>query len=492
MDLGQALSVARRRWLVLVAFVVVGLGAGLAHTELSTPRYQASTSVFFSLSRGQTVGELAQGSTYLQGLVQSYADVTTSGIVLGPVIQDLDLQVTPAQLAGGVTATPRRNTSILDIRVTDDSPQGAARLADALANQLSDAVATLSPSSSARAPAVTISTISPAAIPTRPSAPRLPVDLGIGFAAGLLLGIAVIVLADVVVSPVGTRRAAAAAAGAPVLASIARDRKRGRPLPVVSDPHLPRAESFWMLRTTVESQSPADGPLCLVVASALPGEGRTGTAVNLAIAMAHTAHQVLLVDADLRRPAVAGLLGLDEAEGLSTVLTGVSSLEEAIRTWTSPEPAGGFPRLGRDLRVDPDQGLASGHGETSLAVLPAGPPPTSPSELLASEVMDKVLDTVRNRYDIILIDTPALLRVADGAVLAAHADGALLVVDSRRSRQKRLVEAVDRLQLAGAPILGVVLNRTRAERAGGYRRRRGPLHGRPRRAAGRFRPTRAD
>jgi capsular exopolysaccharide synthesis family protein len=203
-----------------------------------------------------------------------------------------------------------------------------------------------------------------------------------------------------------------------------------------------------MLRTNIDAQRrSADAPICLVVVSALPGEGRTSIAVNLAIAMSHTAHRVLLIDADLRNPAVAGRLGVDVTDGLSSVLRGVSSLEEAVYTWVSPDPS-----------------------RSSFAVLPTDPVLTNPSELIASEALDKLLDMVRQRYDIVILDSPPLLRTADGAVLAARSDGALLVVDSR-TRQRQLAEVVDRLRLAGTSIIGVVLNRTSRRRTG-YRRPR--------------------
>jgi polysaccharide biosynthesis transport protein len=460
MDLGHLLSLARRRWWILAACTAAGVALGVAYTELTPPTYRSTTSLFFSLNRTQTVGELAQGSTYLQGLAQSYAEVATSRLVLGPVTDELDIGMSTTELARLVKAEPRPDTAILDIEVSYDSPEGAARLADAVGAELTRAVAVLTPRTSASGASVTVSTISLAAVPTRPAAPRPAVDLGVGLAAGLLLGVAVTALAEAMASPVGTRKAAEAATDAPVLASIGRGRRRDQ-LPVVTDPRSPRAESFWMLRTNIEARRPADGPMCLVVVSALPAEGRTSTAVNLAIAMSHTAHRVLLVDADLRSPAVAGLLSVDPTDGLSSVLHGVSSLEEAVHTWVSPD-----------------------EGRSSFAVLPTGPVLKNPSELIASEAMDKLLDMVRQRYDIVILDSPPLLRVADGAVLAARADGALLVVNGRRTRQKQLTEAVDRLWLAGASIIGVVLNHARTRRTGSYRRPRWPRR-RPRRAAGR-------
>ena len=444
MDLGTILSVARRRWLVLFLALLIGLGLGVARTETTTPTYTSSTAVFFSLTRSTTVGELAQGSTYLQGLVQSYANVATSGLVLIPIADRLGIPGANP-LARKVTARPRPNTAILDITVTDSRNQRAAQIADAVATQLTTVVATLSPRASAKVATITVTPISPASVPKSPSAPNGKLNLAIGLVFGIILGVGATVALEVLTAPVTSRESAAAAAGAAVLAMIPYDRRRKRPTLVIREPRSPRAEAFWMLRTNLQLHQPTGESMCLVVTSGKRGEGRTSVAVNLAIAMSHTAHRVLLMDADLRRPAIARMLGLPSTEGVSTVLSGETDLAQALQIWPGLGPA--------DNRLD---------------VLPAGPIPASPSELFASNRADKLLEVLRHRYDVVVIDTPPLLEVADGAVLAAKGDGALLIADSRRTRSKQLAEAVTRLRLAGAVIRGVALNRARPERSGPY------------------------
>ena len=459
MNLGRGLSALRRRWVVLLVFVLAGAALGAYRSARTEPTYQSTTTVFFSLTRTQTVGELAQGSAYLQALVTSYAQVTTSRLVLTPVINQLQLNESEGQLNRRIRARARPNTSLMDITVTDRTPEGAAEVANALAVELRSAVASLSPRSSARVAAVTVTTVTPATAPTRPSAPDRPFNIGLGLAVGLILGTAFVAVREAMTSPVTTREAAVEATSAPVLAMIGRERWRRRPLPVVSDPRSPRAEAFYMLRTNLQPGHAANRPLRLAVTSARHGEGRTTTAANLAMAISHTSRQVLLLDADLRRPSVTGLLGLPDSPGLSTVLAGMASVEDASLSWA-----------------------AEGERATWLTVLPAGPVPPNPSELLASEAMDKLLDGVLHRFDVVIIDTSPLLEATDAAVLASKVDGTLFVVDSGTPRNE-LSEAVTRLMLAGASVLGVVLNRTPPEHFGGVASRW--LHsrrGRPRRA----------
>ncbi len=445
MDLGHVLSILRRHWLYLLVAILAGLALGGLRYATTPRSYEASTTVFFSLSRSQTVGDLSQGSLYLQSLSQSYADVTTSKLVLDPVIRELGLPVTAARLGRQISAEPRTNTSIVDIRVSDSTPRQAALLANAVASQLQRTVADLAPKGSSSAATTTTTILTEAAEPSGASSPRVLPDLGLGLLLGLVVGLGVVIWREVVLAPVATREAAAEVTEAPVLSLVGRTPRRQRPLPTILAPRSAQAQAYSMLRTNLQLQRPGNRPTQLVVTSARRGEGRTTTAVNLAVAVAQAEHQVLLVDADLRRPAVATVLGIAATEGLSTVLAGTSTLETATVTW-----------------------LPEGDDSARLSVLPAGPVPTAPGDLLVSEAMDKLLDTVLNRYDVVIFDSSPLLEATDAAALAAQVRGALLVVDGHRTRRARLNEAVIRLALAGADTVGVVLNRSDRRKIGGY------------------------
>jgi capsular exopolysaccharide synthesis family protein len=445
MNFSHALAALRRRWPALVAFVLLFVCLGVAHSALTEPTYKSTTSVYLRLERGDTVGELAQGSTYLQSLVESYADVATSRLVLAPVIQQLQLKTSPESLANRVAAEARPDTAIMDISVTDRSAQGAARTANAVATQLGRAVSALAPSARGRLAVVTVTTLTPATVPTSPASPKPARDVILGLGIGLVLGVLAVALLDAVGAPVDNRDSAVEAAGAPVVATVPRDRSTKRQaLPVLTGPTRPRTEGIWMLRANLQLRQPTDRPMAVVITSAVPSEGRTGIAVNLAIAMSHTAKRVLLIDADLHKPRVAQLLELDQSAnpearaGLAGVLIGEARFADVVQTW-----------IGQD------------GGRSTLSVVTAGTSTVNPSELLASETMEDLLSTAKLEYDVILIDTAPLLTLAGSAVLAARADGALLVVDSRRTRMAQVTEAVTRLGLAGAKVLGVVLNNTR-------------------------------
>ena len=177
-----------------------------------------------------------------------------------------------------------------------------------------------------------------------------------------------------------------------------------------------------------------------MVTSSLPGEGKTSTASNIALALRTTGERTLLVDADLRRPQLAGLFGLEGSVGLTSVLLGRIDLREAVQK----------------------------HSASGLEVLTSGSLPPNPAELLQSHAMEQLLKEARGEYDVIVIDSPPLLPVTDAALIAAQADGAVLVVRQGRTTRDQLTHSLDRLGGVGARPLGIALNMVSARGRGGY------------------------
>jgi capsular exopolysaccharide synthesis family protein len=195
-----------------------------------------------------------------------------------------------------------------------------------------------------------------------------------------------------------------------------------------------------MLRTNLQFMNVDNPPRRIVVTSALPGEGKSTVAANLAGTLAANGAHVILVDGDLRRPTVAESTGVDGAVGLTDVLAGRLEITDALR------------------RV---------RGVPNLLVLPAGTLPPNPSELAGSERMHKLLADLA-KHAIVIIDAPPLLAVTDGAVLTRAADGALIVVSAGHTSYDTVDDAVAVLEKIHGHVLGVVLNRVAVPNAGAY------------------------
>lgn len=451
MEIGDYLAAVRRRWWLMAVLAVLGAAAGYQQAASTTPAYRSTATVYVSLSRGDTVTELVQGSTYTRNLVESYVRLARQPYVLQPVIDDLGLDVTPARLAGSVTTEAPLDSMLIEISASSASPERAARIANAVAAQLGKAVADLSPASQDGLATVQVTTVGPATPAAWAYTPNTKLLVMTGGGAGLALGL-VLALAwlrlDTRVRTVDDLR------GRTVLGSVPRDRafRHDGPLTVVTSPRGPIAEAYRRVRANLDFLDSATRVRTVVVTSTLPGDGKSTTSASLALALAHTGRRVLLVDADLRRPALARMCGLEESAGLTTVLTHRATLEDVRQPW----------------------------GSDGLDVLTSGPVPPNPTQLIDSQAMADFLRDAQDRYDVVIVDTSPLLAVTDAAVLARRASGAIVVARARRVRRKDLAEALATLDGLGATCLGVVLNagpRTPHASSYGYveqgRRRRG-------------------
>ena len=242
----------RRRWPILLVTALLGLGLGVFLGREQAPVYQATTTVFFSLDRGQTVNEFAAGVTYTQDLVPSYAAIATQPLVLDPVITALKLPVSSAELARQIDVSTPSGTTLIDITVTDPSPTVAAAIANQVSTQLSGVVATLSPRGPENTPSLRVTATSPATESTQPVAVNPLLLAAAGLLGGLLIGLALLVAVEAVTRPVRHRQDLAGLTSAPVLGAIAADRQAGRhPLPLLTDDAGQRAEDFRYLRANL-------------------------------------------------------------------------------------------------------------------------------------------------------------------------------------------------------------------------------------------------
>ncbi|GAB3239049.1 polysaccharide biosynthesis tyrosine autokinase [Kineosporia babensis] len=434
MTLTQYVKVLRQHWLIVVILTALGLAAAIGWTSRQTPMYQAQTQVFVSV-QGQGGGddalsELSQSSTFSQQRVKSYASMATTSTVTDPVIRDLRLPYKAAGLAAKIEASPQLDTVLIDITATDADPQVAAAIANSTAGHLQTAVNDLE-SNGGRNPSTVMLTVTrPALAPTEPVSPRVPLNIALGLLLGLGLGVGAAVLRDQLNTTLRGSSDIEQLTGSVPLGVVPFDAAAPKQPLVTADAFGGRAEAFRTLRTNLQFADVDHPPRVIAVTSALPDEGKTTTACNIALILAQSGARVVLVEGDLRKPAVGKYLGISNAVGLTNVLAGQHSLRDVVVGYE------------RDL----------------LAVLPSGPTPPNPSELLGSQQMRHLLDTLAEHYDVVVVDAPPLLPVTDAALIATAADGAILVIRHGRSRREEAERALKALEAVSAKVLGTVLN----------------------------------
>lgn len=506
MDLRQYLYLLRKwLWLVVLGALLAGGAAFLINRNM-TPVYRASTSVWVTPGSTQTLDNYSS-LIASERLAQTYAELLQSGPILQETQRRLvemaaqDPTVGDPTSGFSVSAQPVRDTQLLWVSATGTDPHLISTAANTLVqvfiewqaeiqrsryteskanlaaemeqvqasiqelqaklqtvqaeggsadqnemNRLQDQLAQYRNSYSALLNSysniglaeansgATVTVVTPATRPTVPVRPQvvrntLLVTLVV---ACLAAGVAYLIefLDDTVKTPDDLQAAGLGAVGA--VQSARPSARNGAPgLFALSQSRSVVAEAYRTLRTNLQYSS-LDRPLhSLVVTSAVATEGKTTTAANLAVVMAQAGKRVVLVDGDLRRPSSHRLFGLSNATGLTSAL-----IEEPAAL----------------------NGYLQGTGVENLRLLSAGPIPPHPQELLGSQRMADLLHRLEQEADIVVLDTPPALVVADANVLAARADGVLVVVNTGRTRRAAVQQAVEGLRQVGANLLGGVLN----------------------------------
>lgn len=499
-------------WLIFLCAIVAGVAAYL-FSRFSTPIYQASATLL--------IDEAKSGPANYQDILtaerkaRTYAEMMTRASTLHQVA--LRLNLTPETIEHDVTnvsVTPLRDTQLMKVQIEAISPSLAALVADTLPqvfiqeihevqgerfaesksnlqaelDELAGAIellqveineigeartpqqeielarlrAALSQKQGDYARQVTelqdlrlteaqstdsIVVVETATLPDAPIRPRVLVNTLLATIVGVMLALGIIFLIEYLDDRLKSPRDLQLLLQLPLLGAIsrfqvngARNKKEVGGLIAALEPRNPISESYRTIRTNLQFAS-IDRPLrTVVVTSAVPGEGKTTTASNLAIVMAQAGFTVALVDADLRKPSLHQVFGISMSPGLVDNL--LTDDKEGIRF--SPERKA--PRL---------------------QLMPAGRRAPNPSELLGSQRMKRLLEQLREAVDIVILDTPPVLAVADAQVLAGQADGVILVASFGTTRAA-VFQAYEALMQVDAPLLGVVYNRLERSASGDY------------------------
>jgi capsular exopolysaccharide synthesis family protein len=497
-DLRQYTAILRRRAPVIIVLALVGFGLMFGYSKLQTPMYTGRTKVLVNPPLGadaSSPGRVISMNTEAQVLKSEPIALAARNALRSP------LMVT--QLLKRVSVQTSTDNFIMDIAYSDPKPVEAALGANAFAKayvnyksqqaqdqidnqresfqsqiakyvskqrELNADLTGLAPgsleyrstqdqldrisvqlgvleSSLASVPQVVNpdQIILQASTPGSPSSPKIPLNSAIGLVLGLFLGVVLAFVLDLSDDRVRGRVQLESYLDAPLLAYVphvkSRDRsRRAAHLVVDLEPRGPAAEAYRTMRTNVLSMARKAGLKVFAVVSPMQQEGKSMTAANLAAALGQTDERVLLLSADIRKPRIHEHFGVSNGRGLTEVLEGTLSPAEAV--------------------VRPAVG--------NVSVLPGGHVTTRPAELLQSPAMAELLDTVRREFDIVILDCPPVLGLADCLALLPLVDAVLLVVRAGRTRGGAILETTDQLERVGVRIDAAVLTDVQAPRGRHY------------------------
>lgn len=452
----RAVAIARRNWVLLLVCFLVVPAAALAYSLAQTPEYTASASLLFTEKDASEFDPERAAATNLE--LVSLDQVATRTVEALP-----ETGLTASEVSDSISVSSAGESDVVKVEATNVDPALAATVANEFARQFiafrRDAnrdkllkaqglvearLDELTPSEW-RGPEgealkdrqrdlainATLQTgeaqlVQPATAPTSPSTPKTTRNVALGILLGLLLGISLALLRDQFDRRLKTVDEAEDALGLSVLATI----------PQSSDieaaggvrPSGEEAEAFRMLRANLQYFSVDEELKSILLTSPAPADGKTMVAWNLALTEARSGNRILLIEADLRRPKLAERLGFSGEKGLGLVLAG---------------------------SLDPKSAIETVEG---VDVLPAGPLPPNPAELIDSQRMEKLLDWGEREYDRVIIDTPPAALVADALPLIRRVDRMVVVVRLRSTPLEATEQLREQLAHIGAPVIGIIIN----------------------------------
>ncbi len=460
-----------KSWLIGISALVCAAMVFLGTFFFVTPQYQ-STAKFYvnnsSLSNfSDAVSSITTGDiSASRGLVKTYIVILKTRETLNDVIDYSGVQRTYGQLKSMITAESVDSTEIFQVVVTSPDPQEAEKIANGIAYILPNRIKDIVDGTSAKV-------VEAAVVPSSPSSPNYVKNTMIGFLAGLLLMAAVVIMRALMDITIRTEDDISQSCKYPVLAAVpdmeahskggygygygygqkksaySKAANQSAAQHVLTGPNISFAasEAYKLLRTKLQfSFVDEQGCRVIGVSSALTGEGKTLSTVNLAYTLSQLGGRVLLIDCDMRRPSVADKLPVKKNPGLSEFLSRQITSEYLV------QPCG--------LKEDTH----------AFHVISAGRNPPNPMELLSSRRMEEMIQVLRKKYDYILLDLPPVCEVSDPLTAAKLADGMLLVVRQNYCDRLALGAAVGQFDFVDTKILGVIFNCT-TESSGGYGKR---------------------
>lgn len=430
MDLRQYSQALKKFWWAIAIPVVVLGVLGTLRTLRTDPIYRGSVTFFVRTTGDVNTNSQFAGDQFAQRRVNSYVALLGTDRMAQMILDATDLDLSLGQISHMIGATGDVNTVLLTATVTSGSEELTDTVTKATSTEFVKLVDQVENSAVGES-AVNVEVVS--GPHTSKVTPNKYNNTVVFATIGLLIGLGLALILELSDTAVRSDEQAIALSAGPVLGRIPMDKTADNaPLITEQEKFSIRAEAFRQLRTNLQFINVDRAVQVLAITSSIPADGKTSVSANLALTVAAAGQRVLAIEADLRRPKLASLFGLERSVGLTDVLTGNVDVDDVLQPW----------------------------GRTGLTVLPGGEIPPNPSELLGSDAMLSLLTRLRSRFDLIILDLPPLLPVTDAAVAATRADGALLVIRYGKTTRQQVAASIEALSVVGAPILGSAFTRT--------------------------------
>jgi len=412
----------RMKWLVVV-IIVVFLGVSAGVTILLPKVYQASATIRVVVPPVQTTDTFARVQTS-QTLARTYAELFKSPNGFRAAVDRGKLPMSAGELTGATSVSYVEETDLILVQVEDTDPRQASSLANLLARTF---IEENPPEAGER-----LFLADPAPPLGSPVRPSLPLNMTLGFLLGTVTGVGAAILLSFFRDYVSSPEEIKELVGAPILASLPRVH--------TDDKSLPKSPAFKEAIATLRvnlnfTLGDRTGKGVILVASTLAREGKTTIASSLATSYAQAGHTCLIVDADLRRPQVHKHLQVSNLRGFSDLLIEHEQPEAALK-----------------------ESLSTLEGTPNLAILTSGMVPPNPVDLLSSDRTQEVIRYLQERFNTVIIDSPASPTTIDASILGSLVDGIVLIVGAEGTRRRHLLRVADQLRGKGR-ILGIALNR---------------------------------
>ncbi|MBQ9761468.1 MAG: polysaccharide biosynthesis tyrosine autokinase [Oscillospiraceae bacterium] len=458
-DLRQMMSsLLRKSWLIILVSVLCAVVTFAGTYYFVAPKYDAAA--MFYVNNSSVLGDINISDVLTtsdlnarKSLVDTYSVILESRETLKMVKDKAGSTRSVGELRNMISAASVNGTEIFQVKVTSTDPKEAENIANAIVDVLPARIGEVVENASA-------SVVDRPVLPTGPSSPSYSRNALLGFLVGFVLCAGVLLLRELFDVVIRVEEDVQNCCNHPVLAAVPdmlnankggyyyRDSKSRtgaltgdkKPVLIGSGISFAASEAYKLLRTKLQF-SFVDGHDCHIigVSSALAGEGKSLSSVNLAHSLAQLDKRVLLIDCDMRRPSLNAKLPIQKTPGLSNYLTRQVDKQDVIQKYAT-----------EDCHFD---------------VVSSGRNPPNPIELLSSERMQNMLDELRSSYEYIILDLPPVGEVSDALVAAKLVDGVLLVVRQNYCDRNALADAVSQFKFVDARILGVVLNCTSDESA---------------------------